>query len=227
MKDLSENFSKSWEFLIKLFRDAGNLIILIILNIIPIINLIVIGYGARIIKEGDILEEPPKIDKYGEAFIDGLKVAISVFIYSLIPAIIAGVSIGLEMLVRPNMWMYGTFISLIFLRGTVLLGLAIATIIGFIIAIFGAMGIIHMIKTNDFGKIFAYSEILSLIEKVGWTNYIIWLIIIFVINLIIVSLASSNYIISAIIGVFYIVFVSRSAHYIYPEEEISGLEEEI
>ncbi len=65
--------------------------------------------------------------------------------------------------------MYGTgsFIAFTILRGTVLISLTIATVIGFILAIFGVMGFIHMIKTNDFGKIFAFSEILSLIEKVG------------------------------------------------------------
>ncbi len=35
----------------KLFHDTDNLITLIILNIIPIINLIVIGYDAKIIRE--------------------------------------------------------------------------------------------------------------------------------------------------------------------------------
>ena len=167
MSNLSENFSLSWNFLIKLFQDAGNLLILIILNIIPLVNLIIIGYGVRIIREGDVLEKPPKIDKYGESFIDGLKVAIAIFIYALIPSIIAGVSIGLGVLINPNIWIYGHFFPSIFLKATVALGLTIAAIIGFILAIFGAMGIIHMIKTDDFGKIFSFAEILSLIEKVG------------------------------------------------------------
>ena len=224
MINLSENFSYSWNFLIKLFQDIGNLLILIILNVIPVVDVIIIGYGVRIIREGDELERPPKINEYGEAFIDGLKVVIAIFIYALIPSVIAGVSIGLRMLINPSIWIYGYFLPSIFLKTTVALGLAIAAIVGFIPAIFGGMGIIHMIKTNDFGKIFAFTEILSLIEKIGWTNYIIWLIIIFMINLLIMSLISSHYIISAIIGVFYIVFTSRSAHYIYPKKEL--LEEE-
>lgn len=201
--------------MIELFKDISTLIILIILNIIPVINLIVIGYGVKIIKLGDLVETPPKIEKYGEAFIDGLKIIIAIIAYSIVPAIIAGISIGLGILTNPILWIKGFYMH-IFFNATVAIGLLTASILGFIFSIFGAMGIIHMIKNDDFGKIFAFSEIISLIGDIGWGRYLSWLILLFIIQMIIVSLTYAHYILSAVIDVFYIVFISRSAHYIYP-----------
>ncbi len=223
MTGLEENFSKSWSFMLGLFNNVGRLLILIILNVIPIVNLIVIGYGAKIIRLGDSIEEPPEIESYGEAFIEGLKVLIAIIIYSIIPAIIAGISIGIGLLSNPATWMQGMFFPSLFFRATVALGLTVAFIVGFLFAVFGAMGIIHMIKTGDFGKIFAFSEILDLIDKIGWGTYLVWLLMLFVLNAVITGIASSNWLVSSILWVFFTVFVSRSAHYIYPKEE-KGLE---
>lgn len=219
MTTLEENFSKSWKFMLGLFNNVGRLLILIILNIIPVANLIVIGYGAKIIKLGDAIEEPPEIESYGEAFIEGLKVLFAIIIYSIIPGIIAGFSIGVGLLTNPSAWMQGAFFPSIFFRATVALGLTVAFLVGFLFAVFGAMGILHMIKTGDFGKIFAFSEILELIDKVGWGKYLIWLLMMFVINSVITGIASGNWLVSSILWVFFTVFVSRSAHYLYPKEE--------
>ena len=49
--NLSENLGNSFEFAKKMFSDIGRLIILIVLDIIPIVNWIVIGYAARVLRE--------------------------------------------------------------------------------------------------------------------------------------------------------------------------------
>ena len=49
--DLGQNINLSIDYARKLFTDLGRLVILIILDIIPIINLIVAGYMAKVIRE--------------------------------------------------------------------------------------------------------------------------------------------------------------------------------
>ena len=86
------------------------------------------------------------------------------------------------------------------------------------------MGIIYMIKTEEFGKAFSINEILRLIGEVGWGRYIGWLVVIFVLAVIVTAIGNLtpvrgiNWIISNLIGVFFTVLVARSAHHIYPEK---------
>ena len=49
--NLTENLGKSFDYAKKMFTDIGRLIVLIVLDVIPIVNWIVIGYGARVLRE--------------------------------------------------------------------------------------------------------------------------------------------------------------------------------
>ena len=225
--ELRENLSRSWEFMKGLTEDIGNLIILIIIGVIPIINIILVGYAAKITRLGEAIDKPPKIGEYVSNFIEGVKVLIIIIIYSIFPLIIFSVFLGLAIIseygVHPLIYP-GELITVLS-KGLAALGILIASIIGFIIFIFGAMGIIHMIKTDSFGAAFNISEILDLIRSVGWSRYLGWLIIIYVLSIIVTSISSLHWIISAILNVFFIVFLARSAHYIYPmKEEVSQLQ---
>jgi hypothetical protein len=52
---LSENLDDSFKFTMKLLDDVGNLIILFILSIIPIVDLIILGYSVLILRDEDAL----------------------------------------------------------------------------------------------------------------------------------------------------------------------------
>ena len=221
--DLTENLNESWTYMTKLMEDIGNLIILFILNVIPIVNFTVWGYGAKITREGEKLDKPPKMDNYVEAFIDGLKIIVVAILYLIIPTIILFGSIaltagGIRTLFSP------TFLISILLSGIGVAGIIFSLIIGFLFLIVGAMGIIYMIKTEEFGKAFSINEILRLIGEVGWGRYIGWLVVIFVLAVIVTAIGNLtpvrgiNWIISNLIGVFFTVLVARSAHHIYPEK---------
>ena len=56
------------------------------LNIIPIVNLIVLGYTARIIRESP--DEPTKLSDYWKLFVDGLLVFIAGLIYAIVPLVV-------------------------------------------------------------------------------------------------------------------------------------------
>jgi hypothetical protein len=78
---ISDNFSDSFEYAKKLFSDGGRLIILIILNIIPVVNWILFGYASKVLKEAPAGTTPPKLDGYGDLFLQGAKVFFAGLIY--------------------------------------------------------------------------------------------------------------------------------------------------
>ena len=215
--DLSQIVGNSFEYAKKLFSDLGRLAILVILDIIPIVNLIVLGYMTRVVKETPMSLEPPPLRDYGDMFIQGLKVAIAAFLYMLVPLIIillgAGAfifgAIGMQQLFP--VWTFGAI-------GVGLL--VVGIILAFGIAIIMAMAIVHMVKNNSFGKAFAVGEILGIIGKIGWGKYILWLIVMFIIAVVVGAIGSIpliGWLISLIIAPIFSVFFGRSAALIYSE----------
>ncbi len=208
--DLSEILNRSWSFMTRLTRNIGNLIILFALNVIPIVNFTVIGYCAEITRLGESIDSPPKIGNYFRLFIQGLKIVIAALIYALIPIILLIILCPAAihaLLPVPH--------PIALISGVILLGVIPALIVAFIIFIIGAMGIIHMIKTGEFIKAFAFGEIIDRIKSIGLGMYLAWLIVMFGLSIIISSLSRVHWIVSSIIEVFYLVFLARSAHYIY------------
>ncbi|RSN69210.1 DUF4013 domain-containing protein [Candidatus Korarchaeum cryptofilum] len=202
--DLSDNLNRSASFVGKLFSDAGNLLILIVLGIIPIVNLIVTGYFARIVRENP--EEPPKLSDYVKLFIDGLLVAIAAIIYMIVPIIILGVGIAF------SIGGYAFYSPMSLLSSLLSSGLVIVgVILAFIFAIFGVIAIGNMIRTGNFSKIFAFSENWQLIQRIGLGNYILWLVVMFVIGLIAATIGSEiHWVVGSILGALLEVFYGKS-----------------
>ena len=202
--DLSDNLNRSASFVGKLFSDAGNLLILIVLGIIPIVNLIVTGYFARIVRENP--EEPPKLSDYVKLFIDGLLVVIAGIIYMIVPIIILGVGIAF------SIGGYAFYSPMSLLSSLLSSGLVIVgVILAFIFAIFGVIAIGNMIRTGNFSKIFAFSENWQLIQRIGLGNYILWLVVMFVIGLIAATIGSEiHWVVGSILGALLEVFYGKS-----------------
>jgi len=213
--DLSQIIGNSFDYAKKLFSDLGRLAILVVLDIIPIVNLIVLGYMTRVIKETPISLEPPHLRDYGDMFIQGLKVAIAAFLYMLVPAILIMLGVGA--------FIFGAFGMEMFYPafGAMGIGLLIVGIIlAFAIAIIMAMAIVHMVKNNSFGKAFAVGEILGIVGKIGWGKYILWLIITFIIAVVVGAIGSIpliGWLISLIVAPIFSVFFGRSAALLYSE----------
>lgn len=197
---LEDIFSDSFDMAKKLMEDFGKLLILIVLSMIPILDLIVIGYGYRIIQIGR--EELPELSNYMDLFINGLKIIIVAIIYFITPVLIIVVSIGLKFspIIIPIMFLS---ISLLFL-----------------LAIVAVIGIVHMIVTNSMAKAFAIGEIMDIISKIGWNKYILWLLVIFVVSTVVPAFEAIPYIgwlISGFLAPFITVFVARASYLIYME----------
>lgn len=197
---LEEIFSDSFEMAKKLVDDFGRFLLLIVFGMIPILDFIVIGYGYKIIRSGK--NELPELNNYFDLFISGLKIVVVTIIYFIIPIsiIFATLGLGLSFILAPIMFIA---ISLLFLM-----------------AIVAAIGIVHMIVNENFTKAFALGEIMEIISRIGWSKYILWLLVIFAISLFLSAIQSIPYIGWLIVGIlspFYTVFIARASYLIYME----------
>ncbi|MCW4015941.1 MAG: DUF4013 domain-containing protein [Candidatus Bathyarchaeota archaeon] len=176
---LDVNLTDSFNYAKLLFDDFGRLIILIILAVIPIVNFIVVGYLGNILKAPKDSKELPQLEKYGELWIQGLKIFLAIIILMIVPLILMGST--LVQIVLTQLSLGGSFISP--LSGILAISLFyIGLLLAFFIGLILAMSIVHMLKKDDFGKIFAFNEILAIIQNIGWGTYILWLAVLFIIS---------------------------------------------
>ena len=213
---LEVNLTDSIDYTKMLFNDLGRLLILIILDIIPIVNFIVAGYAANVIKQSKDSKELPPLTNYVDLWIQGLKIVVASIIIMIIPIILIGPSIVLFVIAA---WIDVSFLPTIggFLAIVMLL---IGVLLAFFLSIILGMAIVNMVKNGSFGKAFAFGEILNIIGKIGWGSYIVWLIVIFIISVIISAIGGIpliGWLLSLILGPLFAVFVARSASLTYME----------
>ena len=224
--NLSENLSNSFDFAKKLLSDGGRLIILIVLDIIPIVNWIVIGYAARVLRESPSTETPPKLEKYGDMFVDGAKVTFASLIYMLVPAIL--IAAGASSLFAGMLSLQGGVVTpSVMLGGTGVVLLLVGIVLGIILLFLLAVGMAHMLKTGKFGKAFAFGEILSIIRSIGWAKYVVWIVVLIIISIIVGGAAGLipyvGWVISAMISPILSVFIFRSLGLLYNDGAPSEL----
>ncbi len=210
--DVSSIFSEAFDYTRKLSADLGRLLILIVLDIIPIVNLVVAGYASKVVKESPSSKEPPALRGYVEMWIQGLKVAVAAAIWMIVPIILLVLGFGLG-----AMGLGRNFRPI--LGAGILIGI-LGIIAAFIIAIILSMATVHMIKHDRFGKAFAVGEIIDIIGRIGWGKYILWLVIIFAGVLVlsgIGSIPAIGWLLSLIVGPPFAVLVARTAATIYQE----------
>lgn len=214
--NLTENLTNSFEYVKKLFSDGGRLIILIVLDIIPIVNWIVIGYAARVLRDSPQTGTPPKLEKYGELFVDGAKIFFASLIYMLIPTILLVVGGG--SLFASQLSLQGNFVAPSVVFGGAGLVVLVGIILAIILLIMLGMGMAHMVKTGKFGKAFAFGEVFSIIGAVGWGKYLVWIIILIIISVLVGAVAIIplvGLVISLVISPILSVFIFRSLGLLY------------
>lgn len=200
-RDLSEIASKSFDFMVKLTHDVGNLILLLVLNLIPVVNFIVVGYFVTVVKRD--ASEPPKLSDFGGLFVEGLKLLLAVLIYALIPLILLLVGMGgafIGIFMRPSFFRHASY---------VLIG---AAVILLLLVLFFALPILGIyMRTGDFSKIFAFGESWDLISRFGLGNYILFFLLLAGFNAIAYAIGSVlPWIGTAVVGVFASAFTFRA-----------------
>ena len=159
---------------------AGKWMKWLLLLISCIIFPLIMGYMMRIYRGANPSPEP---DDWGTMFIDGIKLFVVAIIYAL-PVIILEIAIigsaGLALFIgggnpaaNP-----GAFMGLL---GAVIVGVIILLVVAFIVGLISTIAQVRFARTGSFGEAFNFGEILAHIGRIGWMNYIIALIIMFVI----------------------------------------------
>jgi len=219
MMNLGDNLKDSFEYTKKLFSNASRLIILIVLSLIPIVDWIVIGYLARVLRESPGTGTPSKLEKYGELLVNGAKVFFATLIYMVIPLIfitVGGVSTFAGLTSTSGLMLAAGLV----LGGVGIVILLIGIILMVLLLMILAVGIAHMIKTGKFGKAFAFGEILNIIRGIGWVKYIGWILIVVIIAFVVSAVSGIHHVgwlISAILQPILGVFVFRSMGLLYNE----------
>ncbi|ABL79193.1 DUF4013 domain-containing protein [Thermofilum pendens] len=169
--------SKSIDFSGKLIKDPGNLLLLIVLSIVPIINFIVIGYFVYVVRHD--LEEPPKLDtsKLGDYFVEGLKVFLASLII-LVPVLILGVLAGLVAGLAYPLGAFPFYFHRAFVLALFIPVLFVALAIAFIAVPLLAI----VMRTGDLSKILAFQEALSLIQSYGLVDYAVLFLVLVVVG---------------------------------------------
>jgi len=234
--EIIDNILTSMNYAALLFKDLGTLVILAILHIIPLANLIVIGYILRVIQgspESDVL---PSFRDLGKLWIDGLKLWAVTFIYMFIPSlIIAAASFGLFL----DAWRFHTvrragivprllgpdFAEFLAGKFAIFLPIIIGSLILlFLISIILSMTVIHSVKTGSMWRAFSVGEIFRIISRIGWGKYLIWLFLMFILTVMFSALGNSpliGWMITLLLNPPFYVFVARSAAQIYSEGRAS------
>jgi hypothetical protein len=155
----------------------------IILIISTIIFPIMYGYSLRVMKG---ISPAPEAEGFFNLFIDGIKVIIISLVYMIIPLIILFASVGAAAL--------GVFggsgnISLAMI-GAAAGGMIVFIILAFIFGLFATIGMVRFARIGTMGEAFNFGEILATIGRIGWLNYILALIVLWIILFVIETVLS-------------------------------------
>jgi hypothetical protein len=173
--EIGEMLGNSFEYT----RDGlmGKWMKWILLVICTIIFPLIGGYQVRIYKG---TTPAPELDDWVGLFIDGIKLLIIQIIYA-IPVILVGIFLGV-----------GSFFVITTVDhtpnvggiGALLLGVLIMIILAIIISLIAIIGVVRFARTNSMGEAFNFSAILQTIGNIGWVEYIVALIVLWIVMIV-------------------------------------------
>ncbi|AFK20546.1 DUF4013 domain-containing protein [Haloferax mediterranei ATCC 33500] len=178
---------------------------------------LVIGYLLRVVRatmKGD--EEPPVFDEWGDMTIDGLKGFVIAFVYSLVPALIAGVFgfAGIMSAVAGN----GSQTAGIFGGIVALVGLLVAFVLGLIAAYIIPAALSNYAETDRIGAAFDFGTLRPILTSGKYATA--WLMAFVVLFAATVAISILNvipfvgFIIGTIAGPFVTFYAAIAAYYI-------------
>lgn len=200
--EVTRVISESARYSLQLSHEAEKLLILTIVAILPVINLSILGYVARVIRLSPQSPALPPLARWGQMFLEGTYL----FILSL-SYLAAGI-------VVTALLIYAGYLPLLLLGW-------VATLLGLLIL---PLALVHSVKEADPMKAFALRTLLSMVSRVGWRDYLAWFLgalvlpsaLFFVLALIpIIGWGLALLIFPAIA-----VFLGRSAAHVYAEANL-------
>lgn len=197
-----------------------------------IVGLLGYGYFFRIIKSSLAgISDLPSFDDFVTMFIDGIKVAVVGFVYS-IPAVILilifAASIIISLISNPSSIPIGALIG----AGV---GIILAMLYMLIITPIIAVAVANMAHNDsEFGAAFRFSEIFDSIGNIGWGNIIIWYIVTIIVYIVIgaiggiitglfslISPVVTIVLMSLIVTPYLQMYVARSVALLYSSQDVT------
>lgn len=134
-----------------------------------------LGYAARVYRGASPSPEP---ENWGGMFIDGIKLMIVGLVYALPVLILEGILFASPGMVKTSSTNPDSITGLLLavLLSSIVLVIA-ATLILLIITIAG----VRFARTDNFSEAFNFREILARIGKIGWMDYIVSLLMMFIV----------------------------------------------
>ena len=236
-----------------LFAQAIPIAIIFVIALIfaIIVGLIYSGYGLSVIRETifnknvaiDDQEESLPEFKWSENIVDGLKVLVLNIVYMIIPVIItlvlayalgvfsefASINQSLNIYNQtgaylPNSIATGYMVS----NGyAVAIVNTVAAILSVVFSLFAFIAMAKLAESGKLGSIIKFREITDTISRIGWGDYIVWFILLYII-IVVISFIAALIIFIPIIGFiiylliippFLTLFQSRSIGLIYNEAD--------
>ena len=151
---------------------------LIVLGLIPVVNLVVIGYFARVLRT-----EEDSADLVGvvSLFIGGLRLAVVSIVYmfaiSLVILLLAAGALlitgGLSLIDGP--FEHGSWVGIItglMSFGAFYLLVAVASAVIVAVSLIYLMSLVRAARSESVGQAFAIGDIMEQISGIGWFNYL-------------------------------------------------------
>ncbi len=163
-------------------KDAvwGKWVRWILLLISTFIFPLIMGYTVRVYSG---VKPAPELEGWGGLFIDGLKLFIINLIYAIPVLVIAAIFFIPAMLLAIGSGGDNPA-AIAAAIGSVGIGVLVMIIIGIIITLVSAIGVIRFARKDSMGQAFAVGTIFDHIGKIGWGSYIIALIILWIVGVV-------------------------------------------
>lgn len=142
-----------------------------------LLSFILSGYLARIYR-GAIT--PPEFDNWGPLYIDGIRIAVTGLLW-FIPVILA---LALVVAFAVLGFSHDSPLSGAPGIGLVIVFLILAILLTIIVLLYSMMGIIRCARTGSIREGIRFTAITGTLRSIGWVNYVVALIVLFVIGIV-------------------------------------------
>jgi len=153
--------SDSVRYSARLFEQLDKLFVLAVFSLIPLVNLLVLGYLVRVIRESPVSSLLPPLDSWGRMFVDGINLLVISLCYTA-----AGIALSIALF-----YMGSTGLALL---GTLII------LLGFLLL---PIAIVHYVRTGEPVRAFSLGEIWNIVSRRGSVDYFLFVIVIFVVPL--------------------------------------------
>lgn len=187
---LGDSFAYAKDAIVGKWKQYLLFLIATLLLTIPLL-----GYSLKVFRG----EKPaPEVEGWGTLIIDGIKYAVISIVWAIPCIIIAVVVIGAGILAYVE-----NPAAMMEIIGGVLIGVIVLLIVAAITGLLATIGVIRFARTGSMGEAFNFSAIVETIGKIGWINYIVAMIVIFIVEMVFVGvIVALNFLISPYLGLF-------------------------